>query len=46
MARAPGSAVAAAALGAAALLALGGCGFHLEGRTPLPATALPELFRR
>jgi LPS-assembly lipoprotein len=38
MARAPGSAVAAAALGAAALLALGGCGFHLEGRTPLPAT--------
>lgn len=38
MARAPGSAVPAAALGAAALLALGGCGFHLEGRTPLPAT--------
>lgn len=38
MARVPGSAVAAAALGLAALLALGGCGFHLEGRTPLPAT--------
>lgn len=38
MARAVGRAVAAAALGAAALLALGGCGFHLEGRTPLPAT--------
>lgn len=29
---------AAATLGAAALLALGACGFHLEGRTPLPAT--------
>lgn len=38
MARALRRAVAAAALGAAALLALGGCGFHLEGRTPLPAT--------
>jgi LPS-assembly lipoprotein len=25
-------------LGAAALVALSGCGFHLEGRTPLPAT--------
>jgi LPS-assembly lipoprotein len=38
MARAPGSAIAAAALVAVALLALGACGFHLEGRTPLPAT--------
>ncbi len=38
MARAPGSARAAAVLGA--LLALGGCGFHLEGRTPLPAKVL------
>jgi LPS-assembly lipoprotein len=37
MARAPGKrAGLAAALGA--LLALGGCGFHLEGRTRLPAT--------
>ena len=38
MGRAAGSAGAAVTLGAAALLALGGCGFHLEGRTPLPAT--------
>jgi LPS-assembly lipoprotein len=28
----------AATLAFSALLALGGCGFHLEGRTPLPAT--------
>ncbi|HXZ60426.1 MAG TPA: LPS assembly lipoprotein LptE [Steroidobacteraceae bacterium] len=39
MARAPGSwAGTAARLAAGALLALGGCGFHLEGRTPLPAS--------
>lgn len=38
MLRAAGRAVAAAALGAGAVLALGGCGFHLEGRTPLPST--------
>lgn len=29
---------AAATLISSALLALGGCGFHLEGRAPLPAT--------
>ncbi|HEY2275892.1 MAG TPA: LPS assembly lipoprotein LptE [Steroidobacteraceae bacterium] len=38
MARVPGRALAAATLAGSALLALGGCGFHLEGRTPLPAT--------
>ena len=37
MARVPGSAGAAATLWSA-LLVLGGCGFHLEGRAPLPAT--------
>jgi LPS-assembly lipoprotein len=35
-----GSARAAATLACGALLALGGCGFHLEGRTPLPATVV------
>jgi LPS-assembly lipoprotein len=38
MARVPGCALAAAILAFSALLTLGGCGFHLEGRTPLPAT--------
>ena len=33
-------AAAAATLACGALLALGGCGFHLEGRTPLPAKVL------
>lgn len=37
---APGSARAAAMLACSALLALAGCGFHLEGRTPLPAKVL------
>jgi LPS-assembly lipoprotein len=36
MARAAGTAGAAAMLALSGLLALGGCGFHLEGRTPLP----------
>ena len=36
MARAAGGAGAAAILASSTLLALGGCGFHLEGRTPLP----------
>jgi len=36
----PGRARAAATLALGALLALGGCGFHLEGRTPLPAKVL------
>jgi len=40
MARAPGSAHAVVTLAFGALLALGGCGFHLEGRTPLPAKVL------
>ncbi|HYB64424.1 MAG TPA: LPS assembly lipoprotein LptE [Steroidobacteraceae bacterium] len=40
MAPAPGSAHAAAMLALSALLALAGCGFHLEGRTPLPAKVL------
>jgi LPS-assembly lipoprotein len=40
MTPAPGSARAAALLAVGALLALGGCGFHLEGRTPLPAKVL------
>jgi LPS-assembly lipoprotein len=40
MARAPGSAGAAATLISGTLLALGGCGFHLEGRAPLPAKVL------
>jgi LPS-assembly lipoprotein len=40
MARAPGSAGAAATLISGALLTLGGCGFHLEGRAPLPAKVL------
>jgi LPS-assembly lipoprotein len=38
MMRAPGSARAVVTLTVGALLALGGCGFHLEGRAPLPAT--------
>jgi len=37
---APGSARAAAMLIPGALLALGGCGFHLEGRTPLPVKVM------
>jgi LPS-assembly lipoprotein len=37
MARAGWSAGAAVSLGAAGLLALAGCGFHLEGHTALPA---------
>ena len=37
---APGTARAVATLASSALLALGGCGFHLEGRTPLPATVV------
>ena len=40
MARAPGSAAAATTLALSALLALGACGFHLEGRAPLPARVL------
>jgi len=40
MARAPGSAGAAATLISSTLVALGGCGFHLEGRAPLPAKVL------
>jgi len=40
MARAPGSARAVVTLACSALLALGGCGFHLEGHTPLPAKVL------
>jgi len=40
MARVPGSAGAAATLISSTLLALGGCGFHLEGRAPLPAKVL------
>ena len=38
MARVPGGARAAASLACGALLALAGCGFHLEGRAALPAT--------
>jgi LPS-assembly lipoprotein len=37
MKRAPGGASAAATLLLSALLTLGGCGFHLEGHTALPA---------
>ena len=40
MAHAPASARAAVTLAFGALFALGGCGFHLEGRTPLPAKVL------
>ena len=40
MARAPGSAAATTTLALSALLALGACGFHLEGRAPLPARVL------
>jgi LPS-assembly lipoprotein len=40
MTPAPGGARAAAMLALSALLALGGCGFHLEGRAPLPAKVL------
>ena len=38
MERSRGRAGAAATLILSALPALGGCGFHLEGRAPLPAT--------
>ena len=38
MARSRGRALAAATLAVSALLALEGCGFHLEGRAPLPPT--------
>jgi LPS-assembly lipoprotein len=38
MERAPRTARPAAALALGALLTLGGCGFHLEGHTALPAT--------
>jgi LPS-assembly lipoprotein len=37
---APGRARATVTLAFGAVLALGGCGFHLEGRTPLPAKVL------